>query len=84
MDLADLASKFKSFSWDVKEIDGHDIAKVVTAFEAPRICGRPRILVAHTIKGKGISFMENNNSWHHNRLTQNFYDQAILELQENI
>ena len=45
---------------------------------------KPRILIANTIKGKGISFMENNNVWHHNRLTQNFYDQAISELQDLI
>lgn len=80
MDLADLAGKFNSFSWDVKEIDGHDIAKVVSAFEAPRIVGRPRVLVAHTIKGKGISFMENNNEWHHNRLTKANYELALAEL----
>jgi transketolase len=80
MDLADLAGKFKSFGWDVKEIDGHDIAKVVNAFEAPRIVGRPRVLVAHTIKGKGISFMENNNEWHHNRLTKANYELALAEL----
>jgi transketolase len=80
MDLADLAGKFNSFSWDVKEIDGHDIAKVVSAFEAPRIVGRARVLVAHTIKGKGISFMENNNEWHHNRLTKANYELALAEL----
>lgn len=80
MDLADLAGKFNSFSWDVKEIDGHDIAKVLSAFEAPRIVGRPRVLVAHTIKGKGISFMENNNEWHHNRLTKANYELALAEL----
>lgn len=80
MDLADLAGKFKSFGWDVHEIDGHDIAQIVNAFEAPLISGRPRILVAHTVKGKGISFMENNNEWHHNRLTKANYELALAEL----
>lgn len=80
MDLADLAGKFKLFGWDVHEIDGHDIAQIVNSFEAPLISGRPRILVAHTVKGKGISFMENNNEWHHNRLTKANYELALAEL----
>jgi len=80
IDFADLAGKFKSFGWDVKEIDGHEIAQVVDAFESPREHGRPRVLVAHTIKGKGVSFMENNNEWHHNRLTKANYELALAEL----
>ena len=80
MDLADLAEKFKSFGWDVREIDGHDIGQIVNAFEAPIVAGKPRILVAHTVKGKGISFMENNNEWHHNRLTKANYELALAEL----
>jgi transketolase len=80
MDLADLASKFKAFGWDVSEIDGHDLVQIVNALEAPRQVSRPRVLVAHTIKGKGISFMENNNEWHHNRLTKANFDLALSEL----
>ncbi|MDG1109908.1 MAG: transketolase [Burkholderiaceae bacterium] len=80
IDFADFAGKFKSFGWDVKEIDGHEIAQVVDAFESPREHGRPRVLLAHTIKGKGISFMENNNEWHHNRLTKANYELALAEL----
>jgi transketolase len=80
IDLADLAGKFKSFEWDVQEINGHDIEQIVGAFETPREHGRPRVLVAHTIKGKGVSFMENNNEWHHNRLTKVNYDLALAEL----
>jgi transketolase len=80
IDFADLAGKFKSFGWDVKEIDGHAIVQVVDAFESPREHGRPRVLVAHTIKGKGVSFMENNNEWHHNRLTKANYELALAEL----
>lgn len=80
MDLADLAAKFRSFGWDVREIDGHDIPQIVHAFEVPRLACLPRVLVAHTVKGKGISFMENNNEWHHNRLTKANYDLALAEL----
>jgi transketolase len=80
IDFADLAEKFKAFGWDVQEINGHDIAQIVDAFETPREPGRPRVLVAHTIKGKGVSFMENNNEWHHNRLTKANYELALAEL----
>ena len=80
IDFADLAGKFKSFGWDVMEIDGHEIAAIVDAFELPRVMGCPRVLVAHTVKGKGISFMENNNEWHHNRLTKAHYELALAEL----
>ncbi len=80
MDLADLAGKYRLFGWDVCEIDGHDIGQIVAAFDAPREKGKPRVLVAHTVKGKGITFMENNNEWHHNRLTKANYELALAEL----
>lgn len=80
IDFADLAGKFKSFGWNAQEINGHDIEQIVAAFEAPIEQGHPRVLVAHTIKGKGISFMENNNEWHHNRLTKANYELALAEL----
>jgi transketolase len=80
MDLDDLAWKFRSFGWNVSEIDGHDIGQIISAFNAPREINKPRIIVAHTVKGKGISFMENNNEWHHNRLTKTSYDLALAEL----
>ncbi|WP_431821056.1 transketolase [Burkholderia sp. F1] len=79
IDLGDLAARFRSFGWDVHEVDGHDVAQLVAAFEAPSQ-GRPRAVVAHTVKGKGVSFMENNNEWHHNRLTKASYEQAVAEL----
>lgn len=84
IDFGDLAGKFKSFGWDVREIDGHEIGQIVDAFEARREPGLPRILVAHTIKGKGVSFMENNNEWHHNRLTKVSYELALAELGLNL
>jgi transketolase len=80
VDLADLAGKFRSFGWDVYDVDGHDVAQLVAAFEAPPAPGKPRVVVAHTVKGKGISFMENNNEWHHNRLTKASYELALSEL----
>ena len=80
IDLTDLAGKYRLFGWDVREIDGHNIDQIVAAFDAPREAGKPRVLVAHTVKGKGISFMENNNEWHHNRLTKANYELALTEL----
>jgi transketolase len=80
VDLADLAGKFRSFGWDTREVDGHDIGQLVEAFERPSAPGKPRVVVAHTVKGKGISFMENNNEWHHNRLTKANYELALSEL----
>jgi transketolase len=80
MDLGDLANKFKAFGWDAYDIDGHNIDDLVDAIEAPKVDGRPRVIVANTIKGKGVSFMENNNEWHHNRLTKANFDLAIAEV----
>lgn len=71
------ASRFESFGFDVIETDGNDIGKVRSALHSPRISGKPRAIVADTIKGKGVSFMENDNSWHHNRLTLAQFNQAM-------
>jgi transketolase len=84
MDIGNLHQKWESFGWEVYSVDGHNIEEIHSLLTKDQNKNKPKILIANTIKGKGISFMENNNSWHHNRLTQNFYDQAILELQENI
>ena len=80
MDLGDLANKFRAFGWDAYDIDGHKIDQLVNAIEAPKMEGKPRVIVANTIKGKGVSFMENNNEWHHNRLTKANFDLAIAEV----
>jgi len=80
MDLGDLANKFRAFGWDAYDIDGHQIDQLVNAIEAPEVEGKPRVIVANTVKGKGVSFMENNNEWHHNRLTKANFDLAIAEV----
>jgi transketolase len=65
LDLEPLAAKWQSFGWHVIELDGHDIAALQSAFaEAAATKGKPTVLIAHTVKGKGISFMENNPKWH--------------------
>lgn len=83
INFADFGEKFRTFGWNVLDIDGHDIPQIINAFEQPFEANCPRVLVAHTIKGKGISFMENNNEWHHNRLTKSNYELALADLGTN-
>jgi transketolase len=65
LDLSPLAEKWKSFGWHVIEIDGHDIPSLQRAFaEAEQTKGKPTAIIANTIKGKGVSFMENNPKYH--------------------
>ena len=65
MGLAPLAEKWRSFGWRVEEIDGHDLGAIAAAFAGFRAePGRPSVIIAHTIKGKGVSFMEGVPSWH--------------------
>lgn len=80
--FGDLAAKFASFGWDVYNVDGHSLSELVSAFDAPGARGRPKMIVANTVKGKGVSFMEDDNQWHHNRLTKANYELALAELGE--
>jgi len=76
-----LAEKWRSFGWNVREIDGHDVSELVMELTCERPPDRPTCIVAHTVKGKGIEFMEANNDWHHNRLTQAMYEKAVASLE---
>lgn len=80
MNLEPLANKFESFGWNVLVVDGHDISAIYQALTST-IADKPTVVIANTIKGKGISFMENKPEWHHNRLTKNYYEQALAELE---
>jgi len=82
MDCGDFADKWRSFGWNVCSVDGHNISELYNAFVGCNVENKPKVVIAHTIKGKGISFMENNNEWHHNRLTKVHYDQALQEMGE--
>jgi transketolase len=65
MDIDPLAEKLRAFGWHVVELDGHDMAAILAAFdEAARTKGKPTALLAHTVKGKGVDFMEDQASWH--------------------
>jgi|TARA_B100001964_G_scaffold245519_1_gene333069 transketolase len=84
MNSFNLAKKWKSFGWNVIEIDGHNIDEIYEALKKDFGNSYPKVLIAKTIKGKGFKFSENNNNWHHAVLTQKQYDEAIKELNENI
>ncbi len=75
-----LFEKWKSFGWEVININGHDITEINDAFKKPATL--PKLILAKTIKGKGFSFAENNNDWHHKILTQKQYEEALKELNE--
>lgn len=79
MEPGDLAAKWKSFGWDVQEVDGHDPLAVARALK--RTGSAPSAIIARTIKGKGISIMENAPAWHHGRLSRKQYEQALSELE---
>jgi len=65
MDIAPITDKWRSFGWHVIEIDGHDMQQIIDALEsAKQIEGKPCIIVAHTVKGKGVSYMEGKSAWH--------------------
>ena len=81
MPLGLVAEKWQAFGWQVVEIDGHNMGQVVDALEASRtVTGKPAMIVAHTIKGKGVSFMENNPAWHGRAPNKAEADQALQEI----
>ena len=81
MELEPLAAKWRAFGWKVLEVDGHDIAQIFDAAgKARRTRGRPTVIIAHTVKGKGVSFMENNPDFHGKAPTKDEYEQALREL----
>ena len=82
MDKTTLASKFQSFGFHVSEIDGHNLEEIDVAF-ASRDFSKPNAIIAYTVKGKGVSFMENNINWHHGVLSKELYESAVAEQYRN-
>jgi transketolase len=80
LEISPLASKWESFDWQVREIDGHDIGDVMDGLDWALSCDRPACLVAHTIKGKGVSFMEGENAYHGVAPTEEELAKALGEL----
>jgi transketolase len=74
-------AKFESFGWAVRHVDGHDIDALKACFDAlPFVKGKPNLIIANTVKGKGISFMENELKWHHGVPDEKQYADALTEL----
>ena len=82
MSLKNLKQKWSEFGWDTFEIDGHNTSKLYKYFSQQEN-NKPKALIANTIKGKGFSFSENNNEWHHKVISKSIYEKGILELEKN-
>lgn len=81
--LDDISAKFKSFGWQTIEVDGHDVSSVVTALKTAKLLsGKPVCIVAHTVKGKGVSFMENQAGWHGKAPNDDEAREALAELEK--
>lgn len=85
LELEPLAEKFRAFRWTVKEIDGHDHTAIRGALASvPFVKGKPSCIIAHTIKGKGIDFMENQLKWHYSSPDQEQLKSALAQIQGSI
>lgn len=85
MGLEPIDKKLEAFGWAVKHVDGHNLEELSNTFKSlPLIEGKPTFIIAHTIKGKGISYMENVLKWHHGVPSEEQYVSAIQELDEQL
>ena len=82
MNLKNLKQKWSEFGWDTFEVDGHNTSELYKYFNQPEN-KKPKALIANTVKGKGFSFSENNNEWHHKIMTKQNYMNALKELKHN-
>ena len=81
--LEPLVDKWQAFGWSVRELDGHDMAEIVAALDAlPYLADMPSVMIAHTVKGKGVSFAEDTHLWHQHMIDDEVYQKAIDELGE--
>lgn len=65
LNLSPLSDKWRAFGWEVREIDGHDFSQIRNAYLEPVVNGKPLAIIANTVKGKGVSFMQDDNNWHY-------------------
>ena len=82
MNVANLKDKWSSFGWYTVELDGHNIEELYNFFNKGKTINKPKAIIANTVKGKGFSFSENNNDWHHSILSKSFYEKAMNELKK--
>jgi transketolase len=80
VDFTSYEKKLKAFGWDAITVDGHSVHELYAAFTKKSKPNKPRAIIAKTVKGKGVSFMENKAEWHHGQLTEKLYNEAIEEL----
>ncbi len=78
--LDSLEAKFKAFNWEVLTIDGHNVQEIYEAYQKAKTHTKPTVIIANTVKGKGVSFMENQVGWHGKAPSQTEYETAIKEL----
>ena len=84
MPLGDVELKWKAFGYHVITVNGHDVEEISGAIESAKtIKGQPTIILAHTVKGKGVSFMEGNHAWHGAPIDDEHFEQAMKELEGN-
>ena len=81
--LEPLAEKWKSFGWDTYEVDGHNLEALTATFAEIKKQDKPSLVIAHTIKGKGVSFMEDDNNWHYRVPNKEELQLALKELEHN-
>lgn len=85
MSLENMYQRWSAFGWDVIEMDGNDICDIVNTFNAIDYSNhKPHLLISHTIKGKGVSYMEGVAKWHHGVPSEEQYEKAIREISERI
>jgi transketolase len=82
MPLGDLKAKWEAFGWQVVEIDGHDLGAIIDSLAAPPEGNTPRVILARTVKGKGVTFMENRVEWHAHPVSADHLKNALAELEE--
>lgn len=83
IDLSNMADRWRTFGWNVIDVDGHNFVELENAFNN-KSKDKPNCIIAHTIKGKGVSFMENNNLWHYRDPQGEFYENAKKELEAQL
>lgn len=83
MKINQIENVWKSFGWEALKVNGHDFTEIDKAFKTSQRLSAPVVIIAETTKGKGVSFMENNNEWHHGRITQTLLEQAVGEIGSN-
>ena len=82
MTVKPVDEKFRSFGWNVIAVDGHNLPELIAALDqAKQVKGKPTLILAHTVKGKGVSFMENDVLWHYRTARGEEYDAAVKELE---